>query len=136
MQIAKSKNVEDVGLMKEKFKEMGKELNDMKLMESIMREKLWEETTRVREKLQEKRDTTCYYGKSIYGIQKIVGSHPNPMPFISRSSGHSSKLIHWHNMVPFLSKTIGNSLNFSKGQVLRLEPEWLSFTCIIRSSRT
>lgn len=40
MKIAKSKNVEDVGLMEEKVIEMGKELSDLRLRESIMMEKL------------------------------------------------------------------------------------------------
>jgi len=40
MQIAKSKSVEDVGLMEEKVNEMGKEFNHLKLRESIMREQL------------------------------------------------------------------------------------------------
>lgn len=38
MQIAKYKNVEDMGLMKEKINEMGKELSDLKLMDLAMRE--------------------------------------------------------------------------------------------------
>jgi len=36
----KYKNIQDVGLMEEKLNEMGKELNDLKLRESIMREQL------------------------------------------------------------------------------------------------
>lgn len=40
MQIAKSNNVEDVGLMEEKVTEMGKELSDLRLRESIMRKQL------------------------------------------------------------------------------------------------
>ena len=51
MQIAKSKEVEDVGLMEGKVQEMSKELNDLMLMESIMKEKLHLENNRVREKL-------------------------------------------------------------------------------------
>lgn len=38
MQIAKYINVEDVGLMEEKITEMGKDLSDLRLRESIMRE--------------------------------------------------------------------------------------------------
>lgn len=40
MQIDKSKNVENVGLMEEKVIEMGKELSDLRVRESIMKEKL------------------------------------------------------------------------------------------------
>jgi len=40
MKFSKSKNVEDVDLMEEKFTKMGKELIDLRLRESIMREKL------------------------------------------------------------------------------------------------
>ena len=40
MWIMKYKNIQDVGLMEEKLNEMGKELNDLKLRESIMREQL------------------------------------------------------------------------------------------------
>lgn len=54
MKIAKSKNVEDVGLMEEKFVEMGKELSDLRMRESMMKEKLQAQNTRLREKLQEK----------------------------------------------------------------------------------
>lgn len=54
MQTAKSKSVEDVGLMEEKINEMGKELSDLKLRESTMREKLQAENTRLKEQLQEK----------------------------------------------------------------------------------
>lgn len=40
MQIAKSKRVEDVGLMEEKVNEMSKELNKLRLRELVMREHL------------------------------------------------------------------------------------------------
>jgi len=54
MDISKSKNVEDVGLMEEKINEMGKELSDLKLRESTMREKLQAANARLKEQLQEK----------------------------------------------------------------------------------
>lgn len=38
MHISKSKKVEDVDLMEEKTNEIGKELSDLKIMESTMRE--------------------------------------------------------------------------------------------------
>ena len=53
MKISKSKNVEDVGLMEEKVTKIGKELSDLRLRESIMREKIHAENTRLREKLKE-----------------------------------------------------------------------------------
>ena len=40
MHIAKSKNVEDVGLMEERLIEMGKELGDVRLRESMVKDKL------------------------------------------------------------------------------------------------
>ena len=40
MQIGKSKTVEDVGLMEEKFIEMRKELSELRMRESIMRKHL------------------------------------------------------------------------------------------------
>jgi len=40
MQIAKSKKVQDVGLMEEKKNEISKELNNLRLRKSIMREQL------------------------------------------------------------------------------------------------
>jgi len=40
MQISKYRNVEDVGPMEEKVIEMGKELSDLRLRKSIMKEKL------------------------------------------------------------------------------------------------
>jgi len=54
MKIAKSKTVEEVGLMEEKFIEMGMKLSDLILRESIMKEKPQEKNTRLRERLHEK----------------------------------------------------------------------------------
>jgi len=51
MKIAKSKNVEDVGLMEEKVTKTGKELSDFRMRESIMKEKLQAKNTRLRERL-------------------------------------------------------------------------------------
>lgn len=44
MQIAKSKKVEDVGLMEEKILEMGKELNELRDKEYTMKTQLQEKT--------------------------------------------------------------------------------------------
>lgn len=40
MQIVKSKNVDGVGFMEEKLIEMGMELSDLRLRESILKDKL------------------------------------------------------------------------------------------------
>jgi len=40
MQVSKSRNVADVGLMEENTNGMGKELSDLKLRDSTMREKI------------------------------------------------------------------------------------------------
>jgi len=48
MQISKSKNVEVVGLMEEKITKMGKELSDLKLRKSTMREWISEGNTRLK----------------------------------------------------------------------------------------
>ena len=42
MQIAKTKNVEDVGIMEEKLTEMGRYLADVRLREAVLKEKLQE----------------------------------------------------------------------------------------------
>lgn len=52
MQIAKSRILEYVGLMEENIIEIDKELSDLRLGDSIMREKL--QDTRLRDKLQVK----------------------------------------------------------------------------------
>lgn len=49
MKIAKSKKLEDMGLMEEKEKQMGKELDDLRLKESIMKEKLQLENKKFKE---------------------------------------------------------------------------------------
>lgn len=54
MQISKSKNVEDVGLLEENMNEIGKELSEQKQRESTMRENLQVENTILKEQLQEK----------------------------------------------------------------------------------
>jgi len=51
MQFTKSKKVEDVGLMEEKVIEMRKELSELRMGDSIMKEKLQEENMRLRERL-------------------------------------------------------------------------------------
>lgn len=48
MQISKSKEVEDVGLMEEKFIEMRKDLSELRMRESIMKEHLQVENMRLR----------------------------------------------------------------------------------------
>lgn len=53
-QISKSKNVDDVGLMEEKATEVGKESSDLRIIMSMMKEQLHEESMRLRERLQEK----------------------------------------------------------------------------------
>ena len=53
MQIAKSKNVIDIGLMEERLFEMGKELVDVKLREFFMKEQLQSENMGLKEKIQE-----------------------------------------------------------------------------------
>ena len=40
MHISKSKNVDDVGLIEERIFEMGKELADVRLKKSVLKEKL------------------------------------------------------------------------------------------------
>ena len=42
MQISKSRNVEDVGIMEEKLTEMGRDLADIRLREEMLREQLQE----------------------------------------------------------------------------------------------
>jgi len=54
MQIAKSKNVEDVDLIEEKFIKMGKELSYLRPRESIMKYQLQEERKILRKRLHEK----------------------------------------------------------------------------------
>lgn len=54
MQIANSKNMEDVGLMEEKVLEMGKDLSEFREKESIMRELFQEKNRWLRKKFQEK----------------------------------------------------------------------------------
>lgn len=54
MQIAKSKGVEDVGLVEERMKKMGEEMVDLRLREATMREQLQMKNKRLKEKLQEK----------------------------------------------------------------------------------
>jgi len=54
MQIDKSKEVEDVGHMEEKFQEMGRELSNTRDREEIMKSHLEAENTWLRKKLQER----------------------------------------------------------------------------------
>lgn len=75
MQIAKSKKVEDVSLVEEKEHEMSKELNELRLRESVMKGHLHSENKKLREQLQEKKGTTCHHGKFVRGshtMQKTI----------------------------------------------------------------
>lgn len=51
MQIDKSQKVEDVGLMEEKVLEMSKELSELRIRESTMKEQLQVENMWLRERL-------------------------------------------------------------------------------------
>lgn len=48
MEIAKSKNVEHVGLMDENINEMGKKVSDLKIRDSNTREQLHAENTKLK----------------------------------------------------------------------------------------
>lgn len=54
MQIAKSKEVEDVGHMEEKLRDMGRELSSMRDIEEIMKSQLEVENTWLWKQLQER----------------------------------------------------------------------------------
>lgn len=57
------KRVEYVGLMEKKVKEMGKELNDLRLRELLMRDEIKIKKHKARRAYSRKGDTTCHCDK-------------------------------------------------------------------------